>query len=307
MTADSGTLYDAVIIGGGPAGLTCGLFLARARRSVLIIDSGQPRNAATWAIHGYLGLDGVKPAELRERGRDEARRAGAEYCEATVTAAERRGEEFHIETSQQRFRSRTLVLAYGLRDIRPEIPGFDEYYGRGVFHCPDCDAGDFAEQTIGVIGWETKAAAMVLLLRQWTDRLTLLTNGHQPKVEPQTIAKLEAQQIPVRTEPIGRLKGRDGRLESVELAEGEIVETAALFFAVATKRCCGLADDLGCELDEVHPHVKVDHRKQTSVPGVYAIGDLIAGSQLAITAAADGAIAAISINKDLMPPEWKIG
>jgi thioredoxin reductase (NADPH) len=296
--------YDTAIVGGGPAGLTCGIFLGRARRSVLIVDSGEPRNAPTWAIHGFLGLDGTSPFELRRRGRDEARRAGAGFCEGTVTAVERRDDGFVVQTAEQTFRSRTLVLAYGLRDVRPAVPGFEEFYGRSIFHCPDCDAGDFAGRSIGVIGWETKAAAMVLLLRQWTDRLALFTNGREPELDAEACSKLRAQGIAIHSEPIERLKGRDGQLESVRLASGETVRASALFFAIGTERGCGLADDLACEMDEVRPHVKVDHRKQTSVPGVYAIGDLIAGSQLAITAAADGAIAAISINKSLLPPEW---
>jgi thioredoxin reductase len=304
ITGDNG-LYDSVIIGGGPAGLTCGYFLARARRSVVIVDSGQPRNAATWAIHGFLGHEEITPDELRRRGRRQAEGAGSQFVEATATSA-RREETFLVETTCGPLRARTLVLAYGLRDVRPDIPRFGEFYGRSIFHCPDCDAGDFADQPLGVVGSEKKAAAMTLLLRQWTPRLSLLTNGRAAEWDEQAQTALRSERVRVHTEPIVRLHGADGLLERVELSSGECVEVAGLFFAVATERCCGIAEELGCELDEVRPHVKVDHHKQTSIPGVYAIGDLIAGSQLAVTAAADGAIAAISINKDLLPTAWTL-
>ena len=306
MIASNKDLYDSIVIGGGPAGLTCGYFLARARRSVVIVDSGHPRNADTWAIHGFLGHEEITPDELRRRGLRQAKGAGAEYIEGTATSARREEQSFLVETTRGSLRARTLVLAYGLRDVRPDIPRFGEFYGNSIFHCPDCDAGDFGDEPIGVVGWEKKAAAMTLLLRQWTSRLSLLTNGRAAEWDDQAQTSLQREQVRIHVDPIVRLHGADGQLESVELRSGERIELAALFFAVATERCCGIAEELGCELDEVRPHVKVDHRKQTSVRGVYAIGDLIAGSQLAVTAAADGAVAGISINKDLLPTAWTL-
>ena len=297
-------LFDTVIIGGGPAGLTCGIFLARARRSVAIVDGGEPRNAATRAIHGFLGLDGTTPAELRQRGRAEAVRAGATFFDGNVIRVERRDGRLEAATSDHQFRARTLVLAYGLRDKLPVIPGFDAFYGSSIFHCPDCDAGDFADQSIGVVGWQTKAAAMALLLKNWSNRICLCTNGNDPELGADAEAKLHGQEIRVHRQPIARLHGREGRLDEVELVSGETLGIRVLFFATGAEQACGLAGALGCEMDEVRPHVRVDHQRRTSVPGVYAIGDLVAGSQLAITAAADGAVAALAINKDLLPREW---
>lgn len=298
----SESTYDCIIIGGGPAGLTCAIFLARYRRPVLLIDSGKPRNYASRAIHGFLGQHGIPPGELLARGRSEAEAAGAEICHCTANRVERVGDIFEVTSSAGTMRARRVVLAYGVRDKLPDIPDIESYYGGSVFHCADCDGYEVREKRVGVIGWGRKAAGLALKLLQWTDQLTVFTDGHPREWNDEHHSKLLALGIGVKDEKVISLEGDDAMLRAAILSTGERVVVDALFFTIGVERSCVLAEDLGCEVDDDRPNIIVDDHKQTSVEGIYAIGDLVPGSQLAITSAADGAIAAIAINKSLLPP-----
>lgn len=294
--------YDAIIIGGGPGGLTCAIFLARYRRPVLVLDDGRPRNAPTLGIHGFLGQHGIAPGELLERGRAEAREAGAELVEARATKIEKNADVFEVTTARGVFCARRVVLAYGLRDTLPDIPEIESYYGRTVHHCPDCDGFECSDQRIGVIGWGKKCVGLALKLLQWSDDVVLFTHGHPREWDEEEHSKLLAEQIDVVDERIVALDGADGALKAAVLTTGERVPVQRLFFNIKTDRSCDLAESLGCQVDPDTPNVLVDEHRRTSVEGVWAVGDLTEGSQLAITAAADGAVAAIAINKSLLPP-----
>lgn len=296
------TTYDAIIIGGGPAGLTCAIFLARYRRRILIADNGQPRNAASRGIHGFIGHHSIAPGELLARGRDEARTFGAEICECTVQRIEKIGDVFETTTTAGTYHARRIVFAYGVRDELPDIPNIRDYYGVSLFHCPDCDAYECSDKRIGIIGWGKSAAGLSLKLLQWSCDLTIFAHGRPRDFDKEMTSKLLAEQINVKDERILALEGKDGRVSAVVLDTGERVPVDALFFNVGCTRQCTLAEDLGCEVLSETPNVVVDEYKQTTVEGVYAVGDLVAGSQLVITSAADGAIAAIAINKSLLPP-----
>jgi len=299
---DFSSLYDCVIIGGGPAGLTCAIFLGRYRHRVAVIDSGKPRNYASRGIHGFLGHHDIKPEVLLEKGRKEAETVGVQLCKGSASRVEKVGDLFEITTSLGVLRGRRVVLAYGVRDQLPDIPGIGDFYGCSVFHCPDCDGYEISDKRVGVIGWGKRAAGLSLRLLQWTGQLTIFTHGHARELEPDHTSKLLAESIGIKDEAIIQLIGKDGILEAIVLSSGERVSVDALFFNVGVERSCGLAEGAGCDVVEEAPNVVVDEYKQTSVEGVYAIGDLAAGSQLAITSAADGAIAAIAINKSLLPP-----
>jgi thioredoxin reductase len=300
VPADS--TYDCIIIGGGPAGLTCAVFLARYRRRVLVIDNGRPRNYASRGIHGFLGYYSIAPSELLARGRAEAQAFGAEICACTAQRIERSGDVFEVITNIGTMRARRIALAYGVRDLLPDIPGIEEYYGGSVFHCPDCDGYEVTGKRVGVVGWGTKAAGLALELMQWTHALTIFVHGHDHDLSKEEMSKLLAQCINVKDERVTELVGHDGQLQAVVLTTGERVEVDALFFTIGTERSCDLAEQLGCKLVDGTTCLKVSDVKETNVKGVYAMGDLVPGSQLAITSAADGAIAAIEINKSLMPP-----
>jgi thioredoxin reductase len=295
--------YDAVIIGGGPAGLTCAIFLGRYRRRVLVVDGGKPRNYATRAIHGFIGHHGIAPGELLRRGREEAESVGARFCDGLVTHVEREGDLFVVTTDTcGTLRARRLVLAYGIRDTLPDIPGIEEYYGITVHHCPDCDGFESRDQRIGVIGWKKPVVGLALKLMQWTDDVVLFTDGHERDWDEEEQSKLLAEQIDIKDEKIIAIEGNDGAVKAVVLSTGERVAVQRIFFAIHVERSCLLAEELGCEVDPDKPDIHVDEHRKTTVEGVWAIGDLARCAQLAITSAADGAIAAASINTSLLPP-----
>lgn len=291
-------LYDVVIIGGGPAGLTCAIFLARYRRKVLVLDTGKPRNHATRTIHGFLGLEDIKPAELRIRGRRQAESAGAEFIDADARSVAKRGEHFEIQHARGTAMARRVVLAYGVRDIIPDLEGFENYYGSSAFHCPDCDGYEVRDLAVAVIGDPRKAANLAAKLLVWTNKITILTDGREFEAEKDDRDKLK--QVAIKAQRIVRLRGEGDQLTGIELEGGETVPADAMFFSIGVVRCSPIAETLGCEVYADLPNVVVDENKETTVKGVYAIGDLVPGSQLAITSAADGAIAAIAINRTLL-------
>lgn len=298
-------IYDAIIVGGGPAGLTCAIFLGRYRRPVLVIDAGHPRNYATTGIHGFLGHHSIAPSELLRRGREEAESAGAELREGRVTKIEKVGDAFEV-TAGETLRARRIVLAYGVRDTLPDIPEIEQYYGKSVHHCPDCDGYESRDQRIGVIGWSKSSVALALKLLQWSDDVVVFAHGHDREWDDEEHSKLLAEQVDVKDEKIVALEGKDGCVSAAVLSTGERVAVQRLFFSIHVERSTTLAEDLGCDVDPEKPDVKVNEHRETTVEGVYAIGDLVEGSQLAITAAADGAIAAIAINKSLLPPSRQV-
>ena len=304
MPAD--VTYDCIIIGGGPAGLTCAIFLGRYRRRVLVLDNGRPRNYAARAIHGFIGQHEIEPGELLKRGRAEAKAFGAEISNCTAEKVERLGDVFQVTTTAGMMCGRRLVLAYGLRDKLPDVAGIENYYGASVYHCPDCDGFEVTGKRVGVIGWGKKVAGLALKLLQWTDQLTVFLDGHTREFSKEQTSKLRAQEIAIKDEKIIDLIGNDGSIRAAVLSTGERVEVDALFFTIGTERTCDLAEQLGCEPVEGTSCLAVNDFKETNVEGVYAIGDLVPGSELAITSAADGAIAAIAINRSLLPPAWRV-
>jgi thioredoxin reductase len=298
--------YDAIIVGGGPAGLTCAIFLGRYRRRVLVIDDGRPRNYASRGVHGFLGQHGILPGELLARGRAEAQESGVELCEARVQKIERVGDVFEVKTQTRAvLRARRIVLAYGVRDTLPDIPEIDRYYGVSLHHCPDCDAYESSDKRIGVIGWGKKAVALALKLLQWSEDIVVFTDGHAREWDDDLNSKLLAEQITVKDEKIVALEGEEGRVKNAVLSTGERVPVQAIFFNIHVERTCRLAEELGCEA-ESDADITVDDVRETTVEGVYAVGDLVAGSKLVITSAADGAVAAIAINKSLLPPSRQV-
>jgi thioredoxin reductase len=286
-------MLDAVVIGGGPSGLAAATWLARYRRTVLVLDSREYRNRWAEASHGYLGRDLVGPAELLARARaDLAAYPTAEIRAARVVKVAAAGAGgFEVATETDRLAGRRLVLATGVRDQFPEVEGFFEHYGASVFHCPSCDGYEAKGQPVVAIGWSEEVAgfALELLGRFRGDR------RHRRLLGEHGVA--------VREEAAVELVGRRGDLRAVRLTGGDAVPCRLAFFSIAHQPVTGLAEQLGCARDQ-DGYLVVDTSGATSVPGVFAAGDVTPGLQLVQVAAGSGAVAgvgcALSLEND--PP-----
>ena len=294
-------MYDCIVVGAGPAGLSASLFLARYRRRTLTFHHNSPRNEYAHGVHGFLGHHGIPPAELLARGRDEVTAHGGLIIEGCVTRIERlSNEHFRVYTSNERtFDARRILLATGLRDLTPDCPGFRDFYGVSVHHCPDCDGYECIDKRIAVLGSGTKTVGFALGLLTWTNKITVIAED----LSKDDRAKLAAFEINVRNQSIKALEGdvETKQLQRVLFNNGDKLECEALFFNFGTEPASNFHETLGCKLDEDCGLVWVDQTRQTSVEGVYAAGDITPHSQLAIVAAAEGAMAAIHIHSSLSP------
>jgi thioredoxin reductase len=257
--------YDAVIVGGGPAGLSAALVLGRANKRVLVVDEGRPANAASQGVGGLLGHDRVKPEALRESGRRQLEEhAAVEFRDGAVADAERIGDVFVVQaTNGPPVRAHAIVLAHGLRYDPPQLPGIEPLWGRSVFHCAFCDGWEVRNRPLAFHGSGPAAVRSALILAGWSNDVVLLTDGAPDPGVPGVRA---------RTEPIARLAGSDGALERIEFTHGPAEQREALFVTTRRDQPNGLAAALGCELSAAGTIV-TDADGRTSVPGVYAAGD----------------------------------
>ncbi len=292
----AGQLYDAIIVGGGPAGLAAASWLGRYRRCVLVLDSGEYRSQWTETSHGYLGADPVDPAELLERGRREVHAyPTVELRRARVTELRREpdGPFVALLADGGEERACRLVLATGVRDVFPEVEGFYDHYGASVFHCPTCDGYEARDRHVVVLGWSAQVAGFALSLLDWAKEVTVVTDGRPFDGVEQHRSALERFGVRLVEDDAVSFVGRRGELSGVRLRGGETLRTEMVFFSIAHRPVHSLAQSLGCELTE-EGCVAVDSNNETTVRGVYAAGDLTPGMQLLQVAAAKGAVAGVS-------------
>jgi thioredoxin reductase len=304
--------YDAIIVGGGPAGLAAALTLGRSRRRVLLLDAGQGRNAPAAAVHNLLALDGTPPEELRRIGREQlARYPGVELREAAVADARAlEGGGFRLELGGgASVTARRLVLATGLADELPAIDGLAPLWGRSAYHCPYCHGFEASGRPLAVLGATPERVRLALQLRRFTDDLVLCANGAPL---PHDLADLlAANGVEVRGEPVTRFEGRDGQLERIVLAGGPPLARDAVFIATELSQRSDLAGRLGCALLP-DGCVEVDEQARTSVPGVYAAGDMAHRASMprpfaaVVGAAASGALAGAMLDQDLVSADFPL-
>jgi len=288
-------MYDVIIVGGGPAGLSAATILGRARRRVLIFDDGKYRNEASRGIHGFLSRDGIHPAELRRIAREQLSRYEVEYLCDHVTAARRIPGGFEVNIHDGSVRnSRTLLLATGVRDHLPEIEGFERFYGNGVFHCPYCDGWEVRDRPLAAFGHS--AAGLAASLKTWSHDIVFCSNG-RARIKAADAVRLETLGIRHYPQKVAHLAGGDF-LEQIVFSDGATVPCRGLFFSTGQTQRCDLARDLGCAFTNKGV-VATGKLEGTNVPGLFVAGDASRDVQLAIVAAAEGAKAAIAINKAL--------
>ena len=262
--------YDAVIVGGGPAGLSAALVLGRARRRVLVIDHGRPANAVSHGVGGLLGQSRVDPGELRATGREQlAHHPTVEVWDDEVAGIDHGGRGFVLDLQRGGdVRAGAVVLAHGLRYDPPSLPGIDDLWGRSVFHCPFCDGWEVRDLPLALHGRGPAAARSALVLASWSDDVVLCSDG--PFVGDREA--LTSVGVRIREEPIRRLVGRAGHLLGIEFEDGPTELRDALFVSTRRGQPNELARTLGCDLTDAGTIV-TDVDGRTSVSGVYAVGD----------------------------------
>ena len=292
--------YDVVVIGGGAAGLSAALVLSRARRKVLVVDAGAPRNAPASHMHGYLSRDGVPPGELLAAGRREVNSYGGDVIDGTVTdlVTDGRTGFWVLLAGGQRISARRLLITTGLRDDLPDIPGLRDRWARDVLHCPYCHGHEVRDRPLGVLGGTPGAVRYAQVVRQWTNDLVYFT-------PPDILTAAERTEL--RARAIGLVEGTidalviddADQLRGVQMQDGRVIARDALFVPPRFVPNNVLLVGLGCDVDG-DGWVSVDKTGRTSVPGVWAAGNVVDPRAQVITAAGAAGAAAIAVNADLV-------
>jgi thioredoxin reductase len=294
-------MYDVIVAGGGPAGLSAALMLGRCRRRVLLCDTGEPRNRYSHALHGYLTREGIPPADFNSLGRAELTKYGVECRTVCVSGAERVDERFRVSLGDGRIEeSRFLLIATGVKDDLPPIPGIDVCYGRSVHHCPYCDGWEWHDRPLAVLGKGISGVRLALSLKTWSQEVTLCLDGS--RLDRRGRERLERNGIGIRPAKVSTLEHADGMLTAVTFASGPPLTAAALFFTTGQHPQCDLATRMGCVFNN-RGTVNTGTLCETNVPGVFVAGDASRDAQFVVVAAAEGVKAALAINQALQKEE----
>ncbi len=294
--------YDAIVIGGSFAGLSAAMQIARARRPVCVIDAGSPRNRFAAASHGFFGQDGARPADMIRQAREKL----CAYPSVTFVAGQAAAAQMvegvygvHL-ASGERLSARKLVLAYGVSDVLPDLRGLSERWGKSVLHCPYCHGYEFAGKRLGVLNLRPGSLHQAQLIADWGPTIFFL-NGHD-HLDRSARDELEARGIGIEPAPVTGLLGKAPNLTGLQLADGRIVEIEALYIAPETRMNSLIADQLGCAMYDgpFGAVVQTDEWKLTTIPGVFAAGDIARAPHNATWASADGVTAGTALHRSLV-------
>jgi thioredoxin reductase len=294
-------MYDVIVIGGGPAGLSAALMLGRCRRRVLLCDSGRPRNRRSRALHGYLTRDGISPAEFNALGRSELAGYGIECRAVEIDNAAQSEGGFAVSMSDGgQARGRFLLLATGVEDDLPRVAEIEACYGRSVFHCPYCDGWEWRDRRIAVLGEPKQAVPLALSMKTWSPHIILCTNGS--RLDRRAHDRIRRNSIAVRTERVASVDHDEGALRRLAFETGDAEPCDALFFTTGQHQKCDIAVRLGCAFNR-HGTVNTGKLSETNVPGVFVAGDASHDAQFVVVAAAEGVKAALAINQAMQRQE----
>jgi thioredoxin reductase len=290
-------MRDVIIVGGGPAGLSAALILGRCRRSVLIYDDGKPRNARSSGVHGFLGHDGIRPEALRELGRAELAPYDVEIRLSRVVQAARLDQGFETKDAEgRREQARKLLLATGVEDRLPDIPGVEQLYGRGIYPCAYCDGWELRGKALGAYSKSASCVEFALGLTTWSRNVCLFTDGGAPP-SPEQAARLRRHGVVVQSKAVQCFEDYEQGL-NVILEDGARVYRDAVFLNSGQRPHSPLAESLGCKVQDTGT-VDTFAKQRTPVAGLYLAGDASHDVKFAIIAAAHGARAAHDINQAL--------
>lgn len=296
--------YDVAIIGGGAAGLSAALVLSRARRKVAVVDAGEPRNAPARHMHGFLSRDGLPPAELLAAGRREVRAYGGEFIADQVVEARRIKQTFELTMAGgEAIKARRVLVATGLRDVLPDVGGLRERWARDVLHCPYCHGYEVRGQALGILGWSPEAVRYAQIVRQWSDDVVFFASAE--RLSDDEREQLIARGIGIVEGAVDQVVIKDDALHGLALEDGRFVARDVVFVPPRFVPSNSVLIDLGCEIDETG-WVVTDGTGQTTVPGVWAAGNVHNPRAQVITAAGEGSTAAIAINADLVDEDVHI-
>ncbi|MEU2440360.1 NAD(P)/FAD-dependent oxidoreductase [Streptomyces rubradiris] len=295
--------YEVVVVGGGAAGLSAALVLGRSRRRTLVVDAGEPRNAPAAHMQGYLSRDGMSPAEFLAVGRAEIARYGVELAEGRVVDA-RRDTDFTVVLAGGRaVRARRLVIATGLRDELPPVPGLAERFGRDVLHCPYCHGWELRDLPTGVLATSPFGVHQALMVTQWSKDVRLfLHRVDEAELTDQDLRRLAAAGVEVVPGEVAELVVTDDRLTGVRLVGGAVHDRAVLYAAPRTVPANDLLVKLGADMRETPfgSYPVIDERGLTSVPGLWAAGNASGPTEQVVNAASRGYRAGVAINAELL-------
>lgn len=294
--------HDAIVIGGSFAGLSAAMYIARARRSVCVVDTGAPRNRFASHSHGFLAQDGSPPGAMLATARAQVGQyPTASFVEAKAVSAEAAPDGFAVTLAGgEVLEAARLVLAFGISDELPAIPGLAERWGTSVLHCPYCHGFEFSGQRLGVLNVSPMSVHQAILIAEWGPTTLFLNGAAEP--DDAALAQLRKRGVTLEPAPVTSLCGSGSGLRSIALADGRELALDALYLGPRTRLNSEIAGHLGCETEDgsFGPVIRTDPQKLTTVAGVFAAGDITRSSHNVTWASADGVMAGMALHRSLV-------